>query len=400
MENEYKRNLTFIDVFFVGLGYIVGAGIYSLLNITTKHGQNYTWLSFLIGGLISLMTAFSYFDLSSLDTKDIKETDSIEYTFITKTINNSIPFKILVAGVIVLLGIVTSSTLTVAFSNLIYKLLNKKIFYNLIVFIVIIFFTIINIYDIKFTTQINMGISIVESLTLILLIILSIPFWNFKNITGPLNTTGIIYGAFLTIFAYSGFESVPKLTRKTIDPKVNIPKGLMYSLIITILLYVLTSISTNSVLGVKKTSSLVNPLSHTFKKLMGNKCKLVVDAVTILSIFNTAMLTLLFTSSQLNEFARDEKLEPYIYYFKKINEKTKTPIYAILFSSILTLLICLFTNIDNITHITSKILFILFALTNYSAIKLRYDNILKDNKYRLIFSIIGLMSSGYMIFKN
>ena len=36
METDYKRNLEFIDVFFVGLGYIVGAGIYSLLNITTK----------------------------------------------------------------------------------------------------------------------------------------------------------------------------------------------------------------------------------------------------------------------------------------------------------------------------------------------------------------------------
>ena len=85
------------------------------------------------------------------------------------------------------------------------------------------------------------------------------------------------------------------------------------------------------------------------------------------------MLTLLFTSSQLNEFARDDDIKDFMpNTFRYINEYTRTPIYAILFSSILTLILCLFTNIDNITHITSKILFILFILINLSAIIMKY----------------------------
>ena len=398
MDSEYKRNLTFIDVFFVGLGYIVGAGIYSLLNITTKHGGNYTWLSFIIGGFISLMTAFSYYDLSKLD---ILETDSLEYTYITKTFSKNPVFKILVASVIILLGITTSSTLTIAFSNLIHTFFNKQILYQLIIFIVIFIVTLINIYDIKFTTQINMGISIVESSTLVLLILFSIPYWKVNNILGPINLTGVLYGAFLTIFAYAGFESVPKLTRKTINPRVNIPSGLMYSLIITIILYVFTSISTNSVLGANKTASLVNPLSHTFKKLIGNNSKLLVDAITLFSVFNTAMLTLLFTSSQLNEFARDDDIKDFMpVNFKYINKHTRTPIYAILFASILTLIICLFTNIDNITHITSKILFILFVFINLSAIIMKYQNILQVPNTRYIYYTVGLISSFLMILYN
>ena len=398
METDYKRNLEFIDVFFVGLGFIVGAGIYSLLNITTKHGGNYTWLSFIIGGLISLMTAFSYYDLSKLD---ILETDSLEYTYVTKSISQKPVFKIIIASIIILLGITTSSTLTIAFSNLIHKFFNKQILYQLIILIVIITITLINIYDIKFTTQINMGVSIVEAATLVILILLSIPYWKFNNIFGPINSTGVLYGAFLTIFAYSGFESVPKLTRKTINPRVNIPNGLMYSLIITIILYVFTSISTNSVLGTDKTASLVNPLSHTFKKIMGNNSKLLVDAITLFSVFNTAMLNLLFTSSQLNEFARDDDIKDFMpNLFRYINEYTRTPIYAILFASVLTLIFCLFTNIDNITHITSKILFVLFILINLSAIIMKYQNVLKVPNTRYIYYIIGLISSTLMIIYN
>lgn len=396
MKSEYKKNLNFIDVFFVGLGYIVGAGIYSLLNLTTKHGGNYTWLSFLIGGLISLMTAFSYYDLSKLN---LKETDSIEYTYIPFSISDTIICKIIIALIIIFLGIVTQSTLITAFSNIIKKFLNNKIPYNIIVFLVISLITIINIYDIKFTTQINMGISVVEILTLIILILLSIPYWKFNNMVGPININGVLYGAFLTIFAYSGFESIPKLTRKTINPTENIPKGIIYSLITTIILYILTSISTNSVLGHNKTSKLVNPLSHVYNLILGKNSKILVDFITLFSVFNTGMLTLLFTSSQLNEFSRDEAISKYISYFRNINSKTKTPINAIIFTSIITLIICLFTNIDNITHITSKLLFTLFALVNLSAIILINKNIIK-NKSRYVIYLSGFLSSIYMLFKN
>ena len=113
------------------------------------------------------------------------------------------------------------------------------------------------------------------------------------------------------------------------------------------------------------------------------------------------MLTLLFTSSQLNEFARDDDIKDFMpVNFKYINKHTRTPIYAILFASILTLIICLFTNIDNITHITSKILFILFVFINLSAIIMKYQNILQVPNTRYIYYTVGLISSFLMILYN
>ena len=52
MESKMKKVLTFFDIFLIGLGYIIGAGMYSLIYLTTKYGREFTWLSFIVGGLI------------------------------------------------------------------------------------------------------------------------------------------------------------------------------------------------------------------------------------------------------------------------------------------------------------------------------------------------------------
>ena len=85
MTSNLKEVLDFKDVFFISLGYIVGAGIYSLLYITTSYSKSYTWLSFIIGGIISLMTAFSYRDLS-----EYFDTNASDYDYITRGISHKL----------------------------------------------------------------------------------------------------------------------------------------------------------------------------------------------------------------------------------------------------------------------------------------------------------------------
>ena len=101
---KLEKVLTFWDVFWAGLGYIVGAGIYSLLNITTKYGGNYTWVSFIIGGFISLMTGLSYADLSQK-----YDSNAAEYDYITKTISDKAKyitgFILLAPPIIFFLGV-------------------------------------------------------------------------------------------------------------------------------------------------------------------------------------------------------------------------------------------------------------------------------------------------------
>ena len=146
METKLKM-LNFYDVFFISIGHIVGAGIYTLLYLTTKQGGNFTLrLSFLIGGIISICTGLSYAEL----TKHY-DSNATEYDYFNKTITPK--FKYSIALVLILKGIFLSITLLLAFSNLSHQLINKSIPYPLIALISIIIPTLINIYDVKFTSN-------------------------------------------------------------------------------------------------------------------------------------------------------------------------------------------------------------------------------------------------------
>ena len=58
------RGLGFLDAFSIGIGGIVGGGIFATLGIATVESRGATFISFLIGGVVALLTAYSYVKLS------------------------------------------------------------------------------------------------------------------------------------------------------------------------------------------------------------------------------------------------------------------------------------------------------------------------------------------------
>ena len=139
---ELKKTLKTYDIFFIGLGYIIGAGIYSLLYLITKEAKGYTWISFLIGGIICILTALSYSDLSNHFNSS-----AADYDYITVGLTGN-RFKLLVGLFVSAIEILMLVTLCLAFSNILKKMY-KSLSYNLILLIVIAIPTLINIYNVK-----------------------------------------------------------------------------------------------------------------------------------------------------------------------------------------------------------------------------------------------------------
>ena len=73
-----KKAYSLRDITFAGFGYIVGAGIFTLLPFIIKYAKGNTWLAFVLGGLISILNGLSYAKLSL----DLPSNDG-EYTWIT-----------------------------------------------------------------------------------------------------------------------------------------------------------------------------------------------------------------------------------------------------------------------------------------------------------------------------
>lgn len=390
MYQKLKSVLQFHDVFFVSLGYIVGAGIYSLLYLTAQQGGNFTWLSFVIGGIISICTGLSYSELTQH-----YDSNATEYYYFNKTITPK--FKLSIALILIMKGIFLAITLLLALSNLSYKLLGERIPYFLITLVSIVLPTLINIYGVKLTSNFNMVISIIESSVLVILIIIGFKHWKVPSFTTKFNLNGVLYGAFLSVLSYSGYEALPKLSEETQDSTEVIPYAIVSSLILVIIMYSLVSITTNSILGTDVVGKTLNPVSKTFQLLLGNKFEKIINGVTLFSIFNTVMLTILITSRQIYGISKEEGIHPqFDKLMTKVNQKTKTPIGSIMFVSVLTLLGANFGKIEWLNHTTNLLLFFIFILVNLSALVFRYkkrSDFENENKQIKWYHKIGIHSS-------
>jgi len=59
-----SNSLGFMDAFSIGIGGIVGGGIFATIGLAIVESRGATYLSFLIGGVVALLTAYSYLRLS------------------------------------------------------------------------------------------------------------------------------------------------------------------------------------------------------------------------------------------------------------------------------------------------------------------------------------------------
>ena len=77
------------------------------------------------------------------------------------------------------------------------------------------------------------------------------------------NWTNLMRASFITIFAFTGFQSVVQLSEETVSRDI-IPKSITASVIFTTIFYALVIISVISIIGLKKASATVYPiLKHT-----------------------------------------------------------------------------------------------------------------------------------------
>ena len=373
---KLKKVLNIYDLFFAGYGFIIGAGVYTLLGFTYKHSKNNIWISFIIGGLLSLLTGYSYANLA----KNYKDS-SAEYDYVSNNLSKN--FGILASFLLVSTSIFSIATLCNVFTQYLSKYVNVNKSISKIVITCI--YAFINIISVKGSSNLNILMSIAETSILLILIILSSNKWN---ISVNNDVKGTIHGAFFTIFAYLGFESIVKLSEDTENPEKNIPKAIYISIIAAMIVYIGVSFAVSSLLKSSLEKS-ISPISDSFKVLYNDKFTKIIDSVAIMSISSSILLTIMSNSRMIYGISK-KSIIPKI--FSKINNKTKTPVNAIILTSILPLILSFLLDTEKLTIVTNVFIFIVFSLVNLSFYLMDYR---KHKKY--VISLIGFISTIIMV---
>ena len=197
----------------------------------------------------------------------------------------------------------------------------------------------------------------------------------------------------LMLFAYTGFEALPRLSEETIDSQENIPKAIKYSIIVTTILYTLVSVATVSILGIQKTASSRTPLSDIIQKLFGGGYSRILDIMALLSIGNTILMTNIVSSRGLYGLAKKIKS---LKFFKILSIDKQTPTHATMAVTLFSiLLLVILPNIEHLAVFANFFVLIALFIINLLAIKLKMK---RENEINIKSIIAGGSIFFYLIY--
>ncbi|MCR4335070.1 MAG: APC family permease [archaeon] len=404
-ESKTKLNKTIglKDATIYGVGVILGAGIYALLGEASGIAGNATWISFVIGAIIAAFTVFSYAELSSIFPRA-----AAEFVYV-KNSTKSFFLAFIVEYIVFLSLIFSAAAVAFGFGGYLNSLIGVNILYTAAVAIILL--SVLNFKGIKESARFNIISTVVEAGGLVLIIILGLSFvGSVDYFAVPNGATDLgelfipIFGAtVLVFFAYQGFEELANLTEETKDAKKNIPKAMLLALGITTILYILVSIVAVSVVNYAELAESSAPLATVAEKAGGPGMGSLLGVIALFATANTVLVLLIAASRMLYGMASQGVL-PKI--FSEVHEKTKTPIFSIVFSAIAAIIFLIFVNdLSDLAMLTNMAIFLSFFSVNASLILIRFSKTKYEAGFRAPFNIgklpitavLGCLSSLIML---
>ena len=165
----------------------------------------------------------------------------------------------------------------------------------------------------------------------------------------PNGISGILKGVSAVFFAYIGFDAISTTAEECKDPQRDLPKGMIYSLIICTVLYVLIALVLTGMVSYK-TLSVGDPLAAVFE---ARGLKWISGIVAVSAIIATASVLLVFQLGQPRiwmSMSRDGLL-PKI--FSRLHPKYKTPSFSTILTGFIVAIPALFLNLNTVLALTS-----------------------------------------------
>jgi len=400
---KLKKELGFMDITLATIGFVVGAGIYAIIGLASKFGKNYTWLSVVICGFLSICTGMSYCELTSIFKKN-----GGEYLFVKETMGEKLGK--LTGYFIIITEILVLSAIAFALGNHLSTILNINEI--IIAVLALLFFAYLNYCGIRESVNYNNISTLIEVGGLLFIILSGIK--NVKSTNLDISkikkneVVSILMGSALIYFAFFGFDIIIELTEETKEAEKTIPRAMIIGVIISTLLYVFVAMTAVSSIGWQNLSKSKAPIVDVAKKILNSNISKFIFIIAIISMSNTLLMGHVGSARFIQSVSKQYNLP---FNLDKIDEKTHTPKNAIVFITIASLLGMLLKNLENTTLFTNFGTLFLFFLVNLANIILRIKkpNIKRPFKAPLNIknipttSIIGGLSSilfCYLIIKN
>lgn len=353
-----KRTLRTMDLTFLGIGAIIGTGIFVLTGKGALTAGPALSVSFLIAGICCGFAALCYAEFASL-----APISGSAYTYSYIAFGEIIAF--IIGWDLILEYSLATATVSAGWSGYLVSLLDDfgihlptvltaaagttpgvTTYFNLPAFLIVLIITWIISIGITQTKEVNNVMVVIKIGVVLLFIICTVWFvkaanWHPFNPYGWYSyhggtATGIIPAASIVFFSFIGFDAVSSSAEETINPSKTLPLGIILSLVISLILYV---IMTLIMTGIVKYTGFANYLNAPIMAVLHKTGQLWLSIIVSLGAIvgmTTVMLVCLYGQSRISYSMSRDGLFPK--FFSDIHPKYQTPAKGTWFFGIVTAL--------------------------------------------------------------
>ncbi|MEJ2594273.1 MAG: APC family permease [bacterium] len=382
--------MNFNATWSMAVGGMVGGGIFSVLGVIIQTAGEWAWLSFVLAGVIALISAHSYSQLS------IKYGESGgAFTFLRKIHHEG--FAGSLSWVLILGYVLTLSVYAFTFGHYVAHVLELGAWLpRVLALLIIATFTFINLRGVANATRVEIITVYGKLLVLLGLAAFGMVDWKMGKLTegiDPQPWSAAILGAATIFMAYEGFQLLSYDYDDLKKPNKTLPGATFWAVISVIIIYVLVTFGATMLVGAE---ALIEQkevaLSVAGKQAMGISGLIL---VTIAAAFSTgsAINATLFSTSRLMESVAEKKDLPQL--FVKENSKNM-PIYSIIVISSLSALLAIIGNLNDLVDVASIIFLLTFGVVNWIAFKQR----IKYRWFSLLGSTFCVFAIGFSVYEQ
>ncbi len=341
----------------LGVGSMVGAGIFIVIGQAGAIAGNIVWLSFVFGGIAALLSGYS---LAKLALRYPSRGGIVEYLVqgFGKGVFSGSASVLFYFAQLIALGAVAKSFGTYATTFMHH---DATLWSNVYAVGIILFFTLVNLLGALSVAKIESFIVLIKVFVLVVFAIAAFFTIDPKLLSSsdmpPFQN--MLFAIGLTFFAYQGFSIITNTVEDMQDPQKNMLKAMVMAILFVALLYILTSLAVLGNLPLSKVIATKDyALAEAAKPIFG-ALGFKIMAITALIATASAINATLYATTEISYTLAKEGELPKIYEYNVFHS-----FEGLIISALLTIPMVLFMSLGDIAMVASLVVLIIQGLTH------------------------------------
>jgi APA family basic amino acid/polyamine antiporter len=426
-DHSLKRALGPLNLTALGIGAIIGTGIFVLTGtVAAQNAGPAVVLSFVLAGIASVFAALCYSEFASL----VPMAGSA-YTYSYATLGEFVAW--IIGWDLVLEYALAGTTVAIGWSGYVVSFLNDlgihipahwqaargtvvtladgtttTAILNLPAVFIIAVVTTLLVVGIKESASVNNVIVFVKLTVVILFIILAAPHINPANWhpfippnTGArehFGTSGIVAGAGIVFFAYIGFDAVSTAAQEAKNPQRDMPIGIIGSLLICTVLYIVVSAIATGVVPYAKLD-VPDPIAKVTDYAGLGIFSSFIKLGAIAGLTSVILVQLLGQSRVFYSMSRDGLLPPFV---RRIHPRFRTPYITSIVTGLAVAVPAAILPVRDAAKLVSIGTLLAFVLVSLGVLvlRIREPNLPRPFKTPFFWFVapMGAISAAYLMF--